>query len=161
MKDRNPALLSHRPIERQDLLRLARIAREDRASFFRKYPDWAACYSDRVLGAALCQGGALHYLDPTAGLNDFDVYTFYAENPIRTWYAKRMKRADFGDSKFGVSEVSRPGFIGRRVDLMGRALPVAVGTDLCSALRQWLSSESSETARELARKAVIILEPID
>lgn len=161
MKDGNPALLSHIPIDRCDLLRLLELARLDRAEFFERYPEWRARYADRVLGTALCQGAALHFLDPSAGINDFDVYTFYAENPDRKWYAKRLARADFGDPKFGYSEVTPPTFVGRRVDLLGRSLPVAWGSDLVVALRDWLASGETVTARELAKKAVIVLEPVE
>ena len=74
MKDRDPAQLSYRPLERADLARLAALARTDRAEYFATHRDWAEMYVDRFLGAALCQGAALHYLDPTSGINDFDVY---------------------------------------------------------------------------------------
>ena len=160
MKNRNPALLSHIPIDLADLRRLLDIARQDRASFFKRYPDWGKSYADRVLGTALCQGAAIHYLDPTAGINDFDVYTFYASNPARKWYAKRVGRADFGNPKFGQSEVAPSHYIGRRVDLLGRSLPVALGSNVVSAIQAWLQAEESDTSRELSEKAVVILEPI-
>jgi hypothetical protein len=161
MKDRNPALLSHKPLERADLARLAELARMDRTEYFATHRDWAELYADRFLGAALCQGAALHYLDPAAGINDFDVYSFYAANPTRRWYAKRLKSVDFGDPKFGVSEITRPGFVGRRVDLMGRELPVSPGADLVVSLRRWLRAAATATAVELKQKAVILLEPYD
>jgi len=161
MKNRNPALLSFKPIEPGDLRRLLELARQDRRTFFRKYPEWARLYADRVIGVALCQGAAVHYIDTTAGINDFDVYTFFAAHPKRRWYAKRIKSVDFGNPKFGQSEITRPGFRGRRVDLMGRALEVAPGADLADALRRWLSAGTSETARELRKKAVVLLEPED
>ena len=44
---------------------------------------------------------------------------------------------------------------------MGRSLDVAPGTDLAIALAHYLRSGKTETARELATKAVIILEPIE
>jgi len=101
MKNRNPALLSFKPIEPDDLRRLLELARQDRCTFFRKYPEWGRLYADRVIGVALCQGAAAHYIDTTAGINDFDVYTFFAAHPKRGWYAKRIMSMDFGDAKFG------------------------------------------------------------
>ena len=59
------------------------------------------------------------------------------------------------------SEISPPNYIGRRVDLMGRALDVAPDTDVVEALTSYLKSGKTETARELADKAVVLLEPID
>ncbi len=159
MKDRDPALLSFEQIETSDLQRLLKLARADRDDFFRRHPDWAKIYAHRILGTALCQGGALHYLDPTHGLNDFDVYTFYAAAPERRWYSKRNRHVDFGESKFGCSQISKAGFIGRRVDLMGRELPVNVGDPLDDSLRLYLAARKTRTACELASKAVVILEP--
>jgi hypothetical protein len=159
MKDKDPALVSYRPIDRGDLVRLLALARADREEFFVHHRDWAELYKDRVLGVALCQGAALHYIDPGVGLNDFDVYTFYAAHPRRRWYAKRIKSVDFGDPKFGQSEVTKPGFKGRRVDLMGRELPVPPKADLTTALIPWLQTGRTATAHELRRKAVVLLEP--
>jgi hypothetical protein len=47
-----------------------------------------------VLCIALCQGAANHFLDGKTGINDFDVYTFYRQNPQKPWYAKRIKNYD-------------------------------------------------------------------
>ncbi len=78
---------SHLPLRRVDLERLRDLAVEDRLSFLRRHEDWGRAYSGRVLCVALCQGAAMHYLNPGVGINDFDVYTFYAANPARRWYA--------------------------------------------------------------------------
>jgi hypothetical protein len=142
-------------------MRLLALARQDREKFFSEHGDWASLYRERILGTALCQGAALHYLDPKAGINDFDVYTFYAAHPTRRWYAKRIKSVDFGDPKFGQSQLTKPGFTGRRVDLMGRELPVEPGSDLVKALRLYLRRGATTTAIELKQKAVILLEPED
>lgn len=151
-------LYSHQPITHDDLRRLGWLAEEDRRRFFRARRDWGRLYRDRVLCIALCQGAALHYVRGS-GINDFDVYTFYAANPKRRWYAKRLRAVDFGDPKFGRSQVTRPGFVGRRVDLQGREIPVPAGTDPVVALREYLRAAKTRTARELAAKAVILLKP--
>jgi hypothetical protein len=161
VQNRNPALLSYLPIERTDLQRLLELAREDRRAFFEQHRDWAELYPDRLLGTALCQGAALHYVRAEHGINDFDVYSFYAANPARRWYAKRIRSVDFGDPKFGCSEITKPGFRGRRVDLMGRELPVSPGTPLSRALASYLRIPRTATARELRQKGVVILEPED
>jgi hypothetical protein len=144
MKNSDPRLRSFAPITVRDLERLLELARRDRNEFFATHRDWAKIYADRVLGAALCQGAALHYLRGDIGLNDFDVYTFYASHPDRPWYAKRIKSVDFGDPKFGRSEVSRAEFIGRRVELMARGLNVPPGTDVAEALVAFLGSPQNE-----------------
>src|SRR4051812_10472586 len=99
MKNSNPHLRSFAPITVRDLERLLLLARRDRDEFFTTRPDWASLYTDRVLGTALCQGAALHYVRGDIGINDFDVYTFYASHPDRPWYGRRIKSVDFGDPK--------------------------------------------------------------
>jgi len=66
---------------------------------------------------------------------------------------------DFGDAKFGTSP-DRPEFVGRRVDLLGRSLNVAPGTEPVEALRRFLGERKSASATKLAEKAVVLIEPI-
>jgi hypothetical protein len=79
------------------------------------------------------------------GINDLDVYTFFAAHPDRSWYAKRIKTVDYGDPKFGRSEISSVEFVGRRVDLMARALNVPPGTDVTEALITYLDAPRTGT----------------
>ncbi len=159
MENGDPEQRCHAPITTGDLERLLALAKQDRQQFFARHPAWAEYYADRILGTALCQGAAWHYVRGDVGINDFDVYTFYAASPARRWYAKRLASVDFGDPRFGCSEISRPDFVGRRVDLMGRALDVPPGTDLGVGLKTYLRLARTDTARELSRKAVVLLEP--
>lgn len=152
-----PAHRSFLPITHTDLHRLAAIARQDQAAFFAAHPDWAALYADRLLALALCQGAALHYVSGEAGINDFDVYAFYAEHPARRWYAKRHAFYDFGDPKFGQS-ADKPSYVGRRVDILGRGIPAQPDDDPVAAVRAYLQTGRTETARLLAQKAVVLLE---
>ena len=145
-------------ITEHDLQRLGRLAAEDRADFFRRKPQTAALYVDRLFAVALCQGGALHYLDGKNGIKDLDVWSFYAENPIKMFPPRRRAKVDFGDAKFGVTPDSL-GFIGRRVDLIGRSIPDVNTKDPIGTLRKYLAAHKTETARLLAMKAVIIIEP--
>jgi hypothetical protein len=152
---------SFKRITQADLQRLSDLAAADCAAFFASHPEWAVQYEGRVLAMALCQGAALHVLDGKTGIQDFDVYTFYARHPDRPWYAKRLKSVDFGDPKFGTS-LDRPEFKGRRVDLMGRSLDVTVDCDPILAIRQWLrKGREGSSAALLAKKAVILVSPID
>ena len=142
-----------------DLARLAKLAKDDRASFFAKHPNWGRLYARRVLCTALCQGAATHYVYGEVGINDFDVYTFYSAHPKRSWPSRRIKHTDFGDPKFGRSvEKSTP--IGRRVDLMARSIPARQDENPASAVRRYLRSGKTATARHLARNAVVLIEPV-
>src|SRR5437879_1734019 len=143
-------------ISRDDLQRLLDLAIADRTSFFRRHPNWARLYAARVVAVALCQGAAVHFCLGQGGINDFDVYTFYAEHPQRRWYAKRHAIADFGDPKFGQSS-THPHFSGRRVDLLSRSLHMAPDADAVSAIHAYLRSKRTLTARLLAQKAVVLL----
>lgn len=157
MSDVGPEGRSYLPIIEADLRRLADIARRDREVYFEEHPEWGV-YADRILCVALCQGAALHLVDGETGINDFNVYTFYAVHPSKRWYAKRIKSYDFGDPRFGQS-IDRPGFIGRRVDCLGRAIDVVDGEDAASALRRYVRQRGTEIARCLAKNAVVLLEP--
>ena len=145
-------------IERGDLRRLAEIAATDRAAFFQRHPRWRRLYSNRVLAVALCQGAARHYVDGKTGVKDFDVWTFYAAHPEGAFPPRRRGKIDFGASKFG-RHPADVGFIGRRVDLIGRSLRAHVGADPVVVLREYLSKPKSRSARKLAAKAVVLLEP--
>jgi len=158
MSELGPEHRSYLPITRDDLVRLAAIAAAYRAAYFARYPDWAVLYAGRILCTALCQGAALHYRSGEAGIQDFDVYTFYAEHPARRWYARRSAVYDFDDPKFGQS-ANRPHFVGRRVDVWGRAIPAEPGDDPVPALRAYLAEGATATARRLAQKAVVLLAP--
>lgn len=112
-----------------------------------------------MLCVALCQGAALHYLDGRNGVKDFDVWTFYAAHPDGPFPSRRVARADFGPSKFGRLPNDLRPYAGRRVDLIGRSLPVGPDADPVQALRHYLSTSRTGSARALARKAVILVDP--
>ena len=74
---------SNRSLERieiADLLRLAALAADAEAELFRRNPQGSGRYAGRLLGRALCQGAALHYVDGCNGVEDFDVWSFYAQH---------------------------------------------------------------------------------
>lgn len=68
---------------------------------------------------------------------------------------RRRAKIDFGDPKFGVSP-DTPKFIGRRVDRNGRSIPDA---DPVKSLQQYLKGRKTDSARLLAMKAIILIEP--
>lgn len=144
---------------REDLLRLAQIAARDRQIFFQRNQDTRRLYSARFLCSALCQGAAVHYIDGRNGVKDFDVWTFFSPHPDRPFPYRRRGEMDFGDSRFGTSP-DRPDFRGKKVDLIGRSIPAHPGEDPAIAIRRWLNG-GSKSARELVRKAVVLLDPTE
>ena len=148
---------SYAPFTDEHLRRLVRIAEADQKSFFQRNPHLAV-YGHRLLSIALCQGGALHYLDckkgakKTNGVKDLDVYSFYADDPEIPWPYRRHGVADFGASEFGHHPNKRRDFVGRHVYLMGRALPVAPGANPVLAIRDWLATSNNKTPRLCVRR---------
>jgi hypothetical protein len=155
---------SYAPFTDEHLKRLVKIAREDQEGLFERNPHLAV-YRYRLLLVALCQGGALHYVDcrrgakEKNGVKDLDVYSFYADDPHVPWPYRRHGVADFGESEFGYHPDKRKQFVGRHVDLMGRALPVEPGANPVEAVRAWLTTSANATPRHLRRKAVVGLYP--
>lgn len=149
---------SYREIEITDLRRLVLIAQKDQIAFFENHPEWARLYSSRKICIALCQGAALHYVNGSTGINDFDVYTFYRKHYVKDLYPKRIKYYDFGDAKFGQSQ-DKPDFIGRRVDCLVRSIDAFEGEDARISIQRYLAGGKTKTARLLAAKVVILLEP--
>jgi hypothetical protein len=152
------AARSKKPITKIDLRRLADIARQDLESLFRRRPVTGRLYRHRLFAIALCQGAALHYLDGKNGIKDFDVWSFFRAHPERQFPYRRNQPKDFGDPKFGKSPNCKS-LVGRRVDLLGRSLKVSSHESPAGALRGYLSSSKTRTARELAKKAVILIYP--
>lgn len=151
---------SYEAIRDADLRRLCALAATDRDEFLCRNAAANAHARGRLLAVALCQGAAMHFLDGTTGVKDFDVWNFFVEVPGWCYPPRRRRIVDFGDSRFGVTKDS-PQFIGRRVDLLGRSLAGAVPADPVGSIRRYLLSGTTTSARCLAMKAVVLLEPIE
>ena len=151
---------SYERITFRDLNRLAEIARLDREDLFARKPRYRVL-EDQLFCVALCQGAALHFVDGENGVKDFDVWTFYAARPGHPAYPWRRRASrDFGDPRFGRLP-DGPGFVGRRVDLLGRSIGVGAERDPAAVLATYLFRGGTASARALARKAAVLLEPSD
>jgi hypothetical protein len=148
-------------IGRADLLRLAALAADAEADLFRRNPQGSGRYAGRLLGRALCQGAALHYVNGRNGVKDFDVWSFYAQYDDWPFPARWRGTRDFGPSRFGRYSGDPPRYSGRRVDLLGRSLPVEPGADLADVLRRYLATRRTDSAKALAAKAMVLLYPED
>lgn len=148
-------------IEERDLVRLVQLAAQVERGLFERNPHGAGHYSGRLMCRALCQGAALHYVDGRSGVKDFDVWSFYAEREDGPFPYRWRGTADFGPSKFGRFPEDPPSFLGRRVDLLGRSLSAEPSADPAAALREYLSSTPTRTAKFLAAKAVVLIDPTD
>jgi hypothetical protein len=146
-------------IEVADLGRLAALAADAEAELFRRNPQGSGRYAGRLLGRALCQGAALHYINGSNGVKDFDVWSFYAQFDDWPFPARWRGTRDFGPSKFGRYPGDPPHYSGRRVDLLGRSLPALPGADLTDVLRRYLAARRTDSAKALAAKAVVLIDP--
>jgi hypothetical protein len=75
------------------------------------------------------------------------------------WPYRRHVVADFGESEFGYHPDKRKHFVGRHVDLMGRALPVKPDANPVEAVRHWLATSKNKSPRRLREEAVVGIFP--
>jgi len=146
-------------IDSSALEHLSKLAQDDFDRYVRRDPARRSNLVARKLCVTLCQGAALHYLDGTSGVKDFDVFTFFSADGAFDFPPRRRSTSDFGPSKFR-RHPHETGFEGRRVDFMGRSIAHKDGETLLASLRNYLSSKRTRTAWLLSQKAMIIIDPI-
>lgn len=148
------------PITRRDLRKLlAGSQARLRAHFVdgqgRKWQRWYDF--DRPLAVALCQGAALHYVDLTNGVKDFDVWFFYPFHTRHLPY-RTVWRWDFGPGRIrrhpGEASVT-----GRVVDVIMRSIHEMMPERPVVSLQRYLEGGQTPSARALAQKAVVLLAP--
>jgi hypothetical protein len=149
---------SFEPIGLSTLARLSAISREVMDGFFARNPRWAG-YRERELCVVLAQGAALHYVDGTNGVKDFDCWTFFEFDERVGMFPPRGRRGeeDFGPSEFGRHPAD--GLSGRRVDICARSIGRASGVETISAVQDYLRHDHNRTPRLLAQKAMVVLDP--
>jgi hypothetical protein len=137
--------------EDDDLAQLAGLAERDLLAFTKRNPHHASL-TERVLIIALCQGAALHYVNGTNGVKDFDVWTFFSDDGRSPAYpVRRRGQAKFDSERFKDSTC--------RVDLLGRTLKVPSYAEPIDSVRSYLGRAQTDTAWHLAQKAVVVLKP--
>jgi hypothetical protein len=87
------------------------------------------------------------------------VWSFYAEHTDAPFPFQRVSHADYGKSKFGRGPDTPETYQGRRVILQGRSVGGGPGADPLEAIQRYLKAGATPSARELAKKAVVLLEP--
>src|SRR5262249_44701811 len=84
---------------------------------------------------------------------------FYAENSEAAFPPYHTSHLDYGESKFGRDADLPDSYKGLRVVLQGRSLDAATGDDPLEALQRYLKARATPSARDLAAKALVLLEP--
>jgi len=85
------------PLTKAHLHRLGILAAADRENLFTRLP-YRSFHRSRALCVALCQGGALHWVNDKNGVKDLDVYTFYAAGGGPPYPPRRTATVDYLDS---------------------------------------------------------------
>jgi len=158
---------SPEPIEKEDLQKFSRIAKEVLCS-----TEYVRGFSKHVRCIVLCQGGANHYsvthgyasryLDPEkAGLKDIDIWFFFSKSDLPDFHPLWREKRDLGPSKFGKNPED-PSYTGRRMDFFGCSIEFQPGDDIRSAMVKWLKNGKQKSSPwYLAQKAVVALCPED
>ena len=111
-------------ITRDDLVRLVELALQDFEQLYAR-SEYSRPYKARLRLICLCQGSARHFLHGDRGVQDFDMWGFFEEIPRHPFPYRRRGTRDFGPSKFGRNPDDGPEFVGRRVDVIGRSIPIS------------------------------------
>lgn len=146
-------------ITKTDLRRLGALTLDYFNDLFARKPYPSGRFRSRLLLLALCQGAALHYVDRSHGVKDFDVWGFFRALPDVSFPPRGHGRRDFGRSRFG-RHPDNDHYEGRRVDILGRSIDVGRGDDAIGAVRRWLANgRPGSSAWHLAKRPVIAIYP--
>jgi hypothetical protein len=150
--------LSFERITKADLRRLARIVADEREDFFARHAEWKLLYARRLLCTALCGQSALHFCNGTAGIEEFDVWSFYGAHAEAPFPHHRHSYRDFGKPKFGRADGS-DAYVGRRIRLTGRSLSSRPGDDPVVSLQRYIRSGRTQSARHIRSSVAVLIEP--
>ncbi len=139
-------------------LHLGSVERLSKFFIYGKGRKWLDRYDiENPIAVALCQGGAMHYVDKKTGINDFDIWFFYPFNQTHLPY-RTIWTWDYINPKFG-RHPQLPKYSGRRVDVMVRSIRNYLIKNPTETIYQYLQYEKTSSSKELADKAVVMLYP--
>ena len=138
------------PISGLDLEVLQELALKEHDAFFQRNPRLREAYHSSLVGIALCQGAAWHYINTSIGIKDFDIWLFYRKSEKVNLRCRHRKSVEDGYKR-------------RRIDSLRRA----IDRDLCDVysneadkcIMQYLLQRDTQTKRLLLRKSVVGLFP--
>lgn len=107
---------------------------------------------------ALCGRSAEHFCNGTSGIEEFDVWSFYAVHAEAPFPHNRVSYRDFGKPKFG-RVAGSDAYQGRRIRLTGRSISARPGDDPVAALQRYLRGGRTQSARQLRRSVAVLIEP--
>jgi hypothetical protein len=148
---------SYEKIEKADLTRLIGLAKKCLDEMLARTTTGRFYSSNDALMACLCQGAARHFVHGDRGVNDWDVVFFFRTNPDWKFPPRWKGNCDFGPSRFGTNPDHGPRYSGRRIDVLGRDIPVSGGISAEQAIVTYLQKSGTVSAREWAKRPLIAL----
>ena len=145
-----------------DLERLAELGRAKLMHICRPI-NKSRVFAARLRLLCFCQGAALHHrqcqtavpLDRQRGISDFDVWGFFEALRGHSFVSRKPWECDFGPSRFGRDPGNRRRQ-GRKVDVLGRAIPFEDGEGAIDAVLRWLARSDGSPAWLRARPIYVI-----
>jgi len=133
-----------------DLERLRKLALKEHEFFFERNPHLSKAYYNSLIGICLCQGAASHYLNPTVGIKDFDIWHFYLEN----------EKVNF---PYRAHKILENGYRSKPIDFLKRGIPKYINKltpdDQGRIIINYLLERNTKTKGFLLKKAIIGLYP--
>ena len=87
------------------------------------------------------------------------MWGFFTEIPDHPFPYRRRGKRDFGSLRFGQNRDDGSGFKGRRVDIIGRSIPMPTTETSIESVQRYLGEGLTESARLLAERPVIVAWP--
>lgn len=143
------AARSYERLTMHDLEQLKELALKEHEEFFKRNPHLKSYYNS-LIGMCLCQGAASHYLNPTVGIKDFDIWHFYTANNSINFPYRAHKRINNG-------------YKNKPIDFLKRAIPKHLYDSYRNypeqIIMKYLLDRNNNTKKLLLEKAIIGLFP--
>ena len=153
---------SFEKIEKADLSRLIDLATQCLNEMLGRTKTGQFYTSDSALMACLCQGAARHFVHGDRGVHDWDVVFFFRTNPNWKFPSRWIGNRDFGPSKFGANPDEGPRYSGRRIDVLGRDIPVSNDASAEQSIIAYLRKGHIKSSAWLwAKRPLVALTPDD
>lgn len=134
-----------------DLKNLKGLALKEHEDFFIRNLHLKERYYNNLIGICLYQGAASHYIDPSIGIKDFDIWHFY------------LKEGNFKFPERGSHKHIKCGYIGIDIDYLKRGiLKYLVERNRGNPKKiiiEYMLEKNTKTKRLLLKKAIIGLYP--
>jgi hypothetical protein len=152
---------SFAPVTDDDLRRARDVAAAVLAEKFDRLADCpTGAFKDALALLCFCQGSALHRVTGVRGVKDFDVWAFFRPVPGERFPVRARWEGDFGPSAHGRHpDDVKAGRSGRKVDVLGRDIPMDPHEDPRLAVRRFLADARKGSPLEIAYRPVFVLWP--